>query len=165
MSNISLEGNASGTGTFTIAAPNTSSNFTLTLPQASGTIALGTGLTGVTDSASPFETALGTGAGGSNTGVNNTFVGYNTTEINVINQSLTTSDNNNALVIDIFDYTNTSAFKMCQGFAITDSNSARGTTLNMVFGTWRSTAAITGVSLPLSSGTYSGGTYILYGVN
>ena len=77
MSNISLEGNASGTGTFTIAAPNTSSNFTLTLPQASGTIALGTGLTGVTDSASPFETALGTGAGGSNTGVNNTFVGYN----------------------------------------------------------------------------------------
>ena len=76
MSNISLEGNASGTGTFTIAAPNTSSNFTLTLPQASGTIALGTGLTGVTDSASPFETSLGEGAGGSSTGVNNTFIGF-----------------------------------------------------------------------------------------
>ena len=76
MSNISLEGNASGTGTFTIAAPNTSSNFTLTLPQASGTIALGTGLTGVTDSASPFETSLGTGAGGSSTGAYNTFIGF-----------------------------------------------------------------------------------------
>jgi hypothetical protein len=38
MSNISLEGNASGTGTFTIAAPNTNSNYTITLPQASGTI-------------------------------------------------------------------------------------------------------------------------------
>jgi hypothetical protein len=38
MSKIALEGNASGTGTFTVAAPNSSSNFTLTLPQATTTI-------------------------------------------------------------------------------------------------------------------------------
>ena len=38
MSKISIEGNASGTGTFTIASPNSNSNFTLHIPSASGTI-------------------------------------------------------------------------------------------------------------------------------
>jgi len=43
MSKVSIEGNASGTGTLTIAAPNTNSNFTLTLPTNSGTIITGSG--------------------------------------------------------------------------------------------------------------------------
>jgi hypothetical protein len=34
MSLVAISGNASGTGTLTIAAPNTNSNFTLTLPTA-----------------------------------------------------------------------------------------------------------------------------------
>ena len=38
MSKVSIEGNASGTGTLTIAAPNTSTNRTLTLPDNTGTI-------------------------------------------------------------------------------------------------------------------------------
>ena len=38
MSKISLEGNVSGSGTLTIAAPNTNSNFTLSLPDNTGTI-------------------------------------------------------------------------------------------------------------------------------
>jgi len=37
MSLVKVSGNASGTGTLTIAAPNTNSDFTLTLPQATGT--------------------------------------------------------------------------------------------------------------------------------
>ena len=40
MSKIALEGNASGTGTFTIASPNSNNNRTLTLPDNTGTIAL-----------------------------------------------------------------------------------------------------------------------------
>lgn len=40
-------------------------------------VAAGASLLGQTDSASPFETALGSGAGTSSTGVDNTFVGYN----------------------------------------------------------------------------------------
>jgi hypothetical protein len=48
-------------------------------------------LTGQTDSASPFETSLGVGAGGGNTGVNNTFVGYQAGAAN-------TSANNSAMV-------------------------------------------------------------------
>jgi hypothetical protein len=38
LSKISIEGNVSGTGTLTIAAPNTNSNFTLDIPSASGVI-------------------------------------------------------------------------------------------------------------------------------
>jgi hypothetical protein len=73
-------------------APATvSSNVTWTLPAADGTsnqalvtngsgtlsfATAGSSLTGVTDSASPFETSLGTGAGGSSTGAYNTFIGF-----------------------------------------------------------------------------------------
>ena len=42
MSKIALTPNASGTGTLTIAAPNTSTNRTLTLPDETGTFLLGT---------------------------------------------------------------------------------------------------------------------------
>ena len=38
MSKIALTPNASGTGTLTIAAPNTSTDRTLTLPDETGTI-------------------------------------------------------------------------------------------------------------------------------
>ena len=47
MSKISIEGNASGTGTLTIAAPNTNTNYTLSLPEEAGTI---------TTSNSPYST-------------------------------------------------------------------------------------------------------------
>ncbi len=40
MSLVKVSGNASGTGTLTIAAPNTNTDRTLTLPDATGTIAL-----------------------------------------------------------------------------------------------------------------------------
>lgn len=38
MSLVKVSGNASGTGTLTIAAPNTSTNYTLTLPANTGTL-------------------------------------------------------------------------------------------------------------------------------
>lgn len=37
MSKVAISGNASGTGTLTIAAPNTNSNYTLNLPAETGT--------------------------------------------------------------------------------------------------------------------------------
>jgi hypothetical protein len=42
MSQVTLEGNASGTGIFTIAAPNSNTNRTLSLPDATGTVIIGT---------------------------------------------------------------------------------------------------------------------------
>jgi hypothetical protein len=40
MSVVQISGNASGTGTLTIAAPNTNSNYTLTLPQTTATLGI-----------------------------------------------------------------------------------------------------------------------------
>lgn len=51
MSKVSIEGNASGTGTLTIAAPNTNSNYTLTLPSETGTIVTTGTTTGISASA------------------------------------------------------------------------------------------------------------------
>lgn len=45
MSNVKIEGNASGTGTLTIAAPNTNTDRTLTLPDGAGEILLSDGAT------------------------------------------------------------------------------------------------------------------------
>ena len=50
MSKISLEPNASGAGTFTLAAPNSNTNRTLTLPDASGNIIAADASTGQFDS-------------------------------------------------------------------------------------------------------------------
>ena len=47
MSKISIEGNASGSGTFTIASPNSNTSYTLSLPEEAGTI---------TTSNSPYST-------------------------------------------------------------------------------------------------------------
>jgi hypothetical protein len=38
LSKIALSPNASGTGTFTVAAPNTNTDYTLTLPEGTGTV-------------------------------------------------------------------------------------------------------------------------------
>ena len=38
MSKVAIEGNASGSGTFTIASPNSNTNRTLTLPDSTGTV-------------------------------------------------------------------------------------------------------------------------------
>ena len=49
MSKVAITGNASGTGTLTLAAPNTSSDYTLTLPAESGTIITSAGGTTLTN--------------------------------------------------------------------------------------------------------------------
>jgi phage-related tail fiber protein len=47
MSKIALSPNASGTGTFSIASPNSNSNRTLTLPDASGEVVINPSLAGM----------------------------------------------------------------------------------------------------------------------
>ena len=44
MSKVAITGNTSGTGTFTIAAPNSNTDRTLTLPDEAGTVLTDTGL-------------------------------------------------------------------------------------------------------------------------
>ena len=51
MSKIALSGDASGTGTFTIASPNSNSNYQLDLPAESGTVITTASTTGISASA------------------------------------------------------------------------------------------------------------------
>ena len=44
MSQVKLQGNAAGSGSVTIAAPNTNSAYTVTLPTATGTAVLSSGM-------------------------------------------------------------------------------------------------------------------------
>lgn len=54
MSKIALSPNASGTGTFTVAAPNTNTDYTLTLPETTGTLALTTQAITQTTGSAPY---------------------------------------------------------------------------------------------------------------
>jgi len=63
MSSIALQGNASGAGTLTIAAPNTASNYTLTLPTATGTILTSTTPTVATTMSVGNATPAASGSG------------------------------------------------------------------------------------------------------
>lgn len=58
MSRITLSGNASGTGNFTIASPNSNTDRTLTLPDASGTV-LTTATAGVPINGPAFSAYMG----------------------------------------------------------------------------------------------------------
>jgi len=62
MSKVKITGHASGSGTLTLSAPNTSSDRTLTLPDATGTLlnsdGSGASLTGLTSSQMPTGSVL-----------------------------------------------------------------------------------------------------------
>ena len=62
MSKVKIQGNASGTGTLTISAPNTNTDRSLTLPDGAGEILLangdGSSLTGISSSATPSFCAI-----------------------------------------------------------------------------------------------------------
>jgi hypothetical protein len=64
MSKVALSGNASGTGTFTIASPNSNTDRTLTLPDAAGTLTTSEALTaaGYTTSAAVLTQFNATGS-------------------------------------------------------------------------------------------------------
>ena len=61
MSKVAITGNASGTGTLTIAAPNTNSDFTLSLPATTAPILAGSGIT--LSASAPANTLVTTSGG------------------------------------------------------------------------------------------------------
>jgi len=93
MSAVQIQGNASGTGTLTIAAPSTNTNQTLTLPDQTGTLIAGT--SGVAGEAN--------GGTGTTTG----YYGFKNRIINggmVINQRGSTTVDVNGYAVDRFVY-------------------------------------------------------------
>jgi hypothetical protein len=83
--------------------------------------------------------------------------------VNTSYNSPSTSSTNSMLVADFPDYKNTSAHKLMNTqFAYTTTGGVKETTT-----TWsvaNTTAAISSISLTLVAGTFSGGTYELFGV-
>jgi len=61
MSSIKLESNPSGTGVFTLASPNSNTNRTLTLPDATGTIITTAGGAAISGTTGAFTTTVGVG--------------------------------------------------------------------------------------------------------
>jgi hypothetical protein len=74
------------------------------------------------------------------------------------------TDNNNTCVMTLFDYANTSNNKVGQMIASYYSdNTFYQTNLNVF--TAKSTGAIASINIKVAAGTFSGGTYTLYGVS
>jgi hypothetical protein len=69
MSSIKLESNASGTGIFTIASPNSNTNRTLTLPDSTGTVVVTGGAQTIEFAAGSASTPSITTTGDTNTGI------------------------------------------------------------------------------------------------
>jgi hypothetical protein len=69
MSLVKIQGNASGTGEFTIAAPNSNTNRTLTLPDATGTVVVTGGAQTIEFAAGSASTPSITTTGDTNTGI------------------------------------------------------------------------------------------------
>lgn len=80
MSKITLAPNASGTGTLTVAAPNTNSNYTLTLPAETGTV--------LTSASSVAATSITNSGGWSVTPSGTTlYLNYNGTNVGKLDSS------------------------------------------------------------------------------
>jgi hypothetical protein len=69
MSSVSIQGNASGTGIFTIASPNSNTNRTLTLPDSTGTVVVTGGAQTIEFAAGSASTPSITTTGDTNTGI------------------------------------------------------------------------------------------------
>jgi hypothetical protein len=89
--------------------------------------------------------------------------GDSTTRFYVFPTSASASDNNNVLYVNFIDYANTSSNKLMNSQAMFQASA--GTQATFLACGYKSTSAITAISLTVGAGTFTGGTYILYGVN
>lgn len=74
------------------------------------------------------------------------------------------TDEQNMAIAYFYDYTNTTSSKIITSAMQYENNVNNNNTMETQFRTWQSSAAITRLYLATSAGTFSGGTYILYGV-
>lgn len=81
-----------------------------------------------------------------------------------LNTAQDSGNNKNKIDVSLQDYTDTTSFKIgfINNFRIDDTTGQETSHNTLVY---RSTSAITSIQLKLASGSWSGGTYILYGVN
>lgn len=116
MSKIALSPNASGTGTFTVAAPNTNTDYTLTLPETTGTLALTTQAITQTTGSAPYYGARawvrfnGTGTVAIREDENVSSITDNGTGDYTVNFTSALSDGNYSMLMTTVDNTNACNF-------------------------------------------------------
>lgn len=93
------------------------------------------------------------------TGFNKTFNASSLTA-NVDNATSGT----NLTIFNLWDYANSVSRKLATTTAITQNSATPDYNLTKHRGAWNNTAAINSVSIVINTGTFSSGTYILYGV-
>lgn len=89
---------------------------------------------------------------------------YNSTVFGLNNSLIDNTDGDNSLVLTVNDYADTTANKIITGFQSYKRSTGQKTVLQS-FGSVNTTAAVTAITLTPSAGTWSAGTYVLYGVN
>jgi hypothetical protein len=94
----------------------------------------------------------------------NALIGGESTSWEISNTSLDNVDNNNAAQFDLFDYANGTSQKLGSAMTTFTSSGNGKAMTNMALG-YYSVTAVTRIDLFPGSGTFSGGTYVLYGVN
>jgi hypothetical protein len=120
-----LIGNTTG-NTLTKATLTAGSGISITNGTGSISIAASGGsLTGVTDSATPFETSLGTGAGAVTTGIRNTFIGFEAGNDNTTGTT-NTAVGYQAFALNVSGLENTAVGSSALGANTTSSNTAVG---------------------------------------
>jgi hypothetical protein len=105
----------------------------------------------------------------SNAGINMTnstpsVAGEMSTQIYASWNSLVTTQQYNEVILNVFDYANTTAHKLWTTHSIGVQASTNAIALSFFSGAYRSTSAINRIDFTAPS-NFSGGTYILYGVN
>jgi len=107
---------------------------------------------------------ISTGTQTQTTGGTTSLIGLKDTTIYVSNTVMKNTDNNNVAVIDLIDYASGTSGKIGTSQMSFTSDSTGFLMANLAFG-YIPVTAITRIDIFLSAGTFSGGTYVLYGVN
>ena len=169
MSNLTVKGNASGTGTVILEAPNTNSNRTITLPDATATLAttadVGTGLT--------LLGTLATTSGSSVTLSGLDLTGYK--QLQVFTSGVSGSSTSSTLNLNSLPFTQatiSSAAYYTSGGGIIDLQSGLFFTgyYTYTFGGGGSggesglSTASTSITFTISAGTFDAGSIRIYGV-
>jgi len=159
---VIASGSLSGSALSLTSIPGTYKNLQLVLRNFNNSGA-GGGMSWTVNSITSYTTLQMTSSGTSGYGMQS----YSTVNgSNVPTMFDAFLSGNNGLTLDIFDYADTTSNKVAQNLAKYTANvSGSPGQITTVSSGINSTAAITSLTVTLSAGSFSSGTYILYGVN
>lgn len=89
---------------------------------------------------------------------------YNSTVFGFNNALIDNTDGDNTMIMWIYDYADTTTNKLMEGLEIFKRSTGQRTSYQ-VYGACNTTSAVSAITMTPSAGTWSAGTYTLYGVN